>query len=77
MISRKMHFDPVLGKGTLRDEHNTGAVYQDVDSWHIRPGEELGSCRADRVLAGEIDLERTVVYVRELRLKGIDALLDF
>lgn len=76
VISRKMHLDTVFTKSTFREEHDTGAVHNYVHSWYIRPGKDLGSCSADGLLAGEVDLERTVVHVRELRLEGIDALLD-
>lgn len=76
VVCRKMHLDSILAKGTLWKEHNTGVVHEDIDCWYVGPRKELGSCRTNGLLAGEIDLKRTVVHTGKLRLEGIDALLD-
>lgn len=76
MVCRKVHLDTIFAQGALLNAHDTGTVHKNVDSWHIRPGQNLGSCGTDRLLAGEINLQTAVLDVGELLLESIDAFLD-
>ena len=76
MVCRKVHLNSIFAQGTLLDAHNTGAVYDDVDSRYIRPIQDFSSCGADGLLAGKVDVEGPIFHVGEDFLQGIDTLLD-
>lgn len=75
VVGCQMHLNAILRQSTLLNGHDAGTVDDKINSRNIRPRKDFFGCVAHRFLTGEVDLQESVVYIWELGLEFIDALL--
>lgn len=77
MVRCEVHLDAVFAEGSFGYVHHGGIIDGYVNGGNISPGEQLGGSCTNGFLAGEIELESAVVYVRVLALEDVNAFFDF
>lgn len=77
VVRCEVHLDAVFADSTFWEEHDTCVVDEDVDCGHVGQGKNLCRCGTDGLLAGEIELEGSVVHGGVSGFKCINALLEF
>ena len=73
MVRAKVHLDALRRRLVGGDHHDTGVVDQHIDNG--RHLEHFGGCGSDRLLAGQVELERLDDGIgRCVGLDGVDDL---
>lgn len=76
LVGCRLHLESIFAERVLWEIQDGGVVHEDVHGGNFFPVENIGRRFTDRFLAGEVQLEGTVVYFWKVDFECINTFLD-